>query len=66
MSSIRNLKEMPMRHRLYEVEPWYKRGLRFFPVDNYIIFYIVDKVNSEVYILRIMYKGRDIKGQLNN
>lgn len=45
MSSIRNLEDMPMRHRLYEEEPWYSR---------------------EVAIPRIMYKGRDIKSQLEN
>ena len=66
MSSIRNLEDMPMRHRLYEEEPWYSRGLRFFPINNYIVFYVVDELTREVAILRIMYKGRDIKSQLDN
>ncbi len=66
MSSIRNLEKMPLRHRLYEEEPWYSKGVRFFPVSNYIVFYMAEDVLQEVYILRIMYKGRDIKTQFDN
>ena len=33
MAAIRKLEEMPMRHRLYEDEPWHSQGLRFFPLD---------------------------------
>ena len=39
MKVIRSLEEMPMRHRLYEEEPWHSQGLRVLPVDNYIVFY---------------------------
>ena len=37
MTAIRKLDTMPNRNRLYEEEPWYSRGLRFFPVDNYLV-----------------------------
>ena len=39
MAAIRKLDTMPNRNRLYEEEPWHSRGLRFFPVDNYLVFY---------------------------
>lgn len=65
MKAIRSLEKMPMRHRLYEEEPWYSQGLRVLPVDNYIVFYLPDDTVGIVYIVRIMYGGRDIDKQLN-
>ena len=63
MAAIRKLDTMPNRNRIYEEEPWHSRGLRFFPVDNYLVFY---KMNDEtVYIVRIMYRGRDVRKQLS-
>lgn len=64
MKEIRALEEMPMRFRLYGEEPWYSAGLRFFPVDNYLVFYLPNELKSTVSIVRIMYGGRDIRGQL--
>ena len=40
MKAARSLEQMPMRYRLYEEEPWHSQGLRFLPVDNYLIFYL--------------------------
>jgi toxin ParE1/3/4 len=37
-SAIMSLDEIPERFRLYEKEPWHSRGLRQFPIDNYIFF----------------------------
>ena len=37
-SGILSLDQYPMRHRLYEKEPWKSRGLRVLPVDNYVIY----------------------------
>ena len=66
MKAARSLEQMPMRHRLYEEEPWHSQGLRFLPVDNYLIFYLPDETNNIVNILRIMYGGRDVKKQLDD
>lgn len=66
MEAVRSLEQMPMRHRLYEEEPWNSQGLRVFPVDNYLIFYLPDEPSATVSIVRIMYGGRDIERQLNN
>ena len=56
---------MPNRNRLYEEEPWHSRGLRFFPVDNYLVFYKTDDETEIVYVVRIMYGGRDVHKQLS-
>ncbi len=64
MKEIRSLDELPMRFRLYEDEPWHSRGLRVFPVDNYLVFYLPDERTCMVSIVRIMYSGRDIKRQM--
>ena len=65
MKAVRSLEQMPMRHKLYEEEPWHSCGLRFMPVDNYIVFYLPDETAATVSIIRIMYGGRDIDKQLN-
>ena len=65
MKEIRLLDEMPMRHRLYDDEPWHSQGVRFFPVDNYLVFYLPDETKNTVYIVRIIYSGRDIKKQFS-
>ena len=36
-------------------------ALRFFPVDNYLIFYLPNESKKVVIIYRIIYGGRDIK-----
>lgn len=64
MSAVRKLDTMPKRHRLYAEEPWHSRGLRFIPVDNYLVFYKADDENETVNIVRIMYSRRDIHKQL--
>ena len=39
---IMGLEEFPEKYRQYEKEPWYSRGLRVMPVDNYVVFYILN------------------------
>ena len=64
-SNILKLKEMPERFSVFEKEPWKSRNLRVMPVDNYLVFYISDKLTETVNILRVMYGGRDTEKQLN-
>ncbi len=61
---VRELDEMPMRFKLYEDEPWKSKGLRFVPVDNYLIFYLPKEESNVVSIVRVIYGGRDMKKQL--
>lgn len=63
--SINSLDQMPDRFRAYDKEPWYSRGLRVMPVDNYIVFYIPYHDIKVVNVVRVMYGGRDIDTQLS-
>ena len=54
-----SLCQMPERFRRYDKEPWYSRGLRIVPVDNYCVFYIPDLSKKIVNITRVMYGNRD-------
>ncbi len=64
MDSINKLDEMPMMYKSYDEEPWKSRGLRVFPIDNYIVFYLPAKDSRTVNIVRIIYGGMDISKQL--
>ena len=59
-SAIESLDHFPERHKRYEIEPWKSRELRFFPVDNYCIFYISQYETSTVTIIRVIYSSRNI------
>ncbi|MBS7327928.1 MAG: type II toxin-antitoxin system RelE/ParE family toxin [Oxalobacter sp.] len=64
MKAVRSLESLPQRNPLYKEEPWHSQGLRFLPVKNYLIFYIVNTSTETVTIVRIMYGARDISRQL--
>ena len=63
--AIGKLDHMPEKYRRYEREPWRSRGVRFFPVDSYLVFYIPDMNTQIVTIIRVIYGGRDINKELN-
>jgi len=65
-SAIRTLDNMPEKHKVYENEPWRSQGLRYFPVDNYLVFYIFQKKTKAVSVVRIIYGARDLNNQLKN
>ena len=62
--AISKLDHIPEKYRRYEREPWRSRGLRVFPVDNYLVFYIPDMETRIVTVLRVMYGGRDVDKEL--
>lgn len=61
---IIGLENFPEKFRQYEKEPWKTKGLRVMPVDNYLIFYILDKVAALVTVIRVIYAGRDIDNEI--
>ena len=65
MREIRSLDALPMRYQLYADEPWHSQGLRYFSVDNYLVFYYPSESDNTVTILRIMYGGQDVHRQLS-
>ena len=64
MKAVRTLDHMPERHKVYEEEPWKSQSLRYFPVDNFLVFYLPKKETGIISIVRIIYGGRDIRRQL--
>ena len=55
---------MSDRHPRYKKEPWFSRGLRYFPVGKFLVFYITRKSDCTVHVLRVMYGGRNVEEQL--
>lgn len=64
IQSARSLESMPERNPLYKDEPWHSQGVRFLPVKNYLLFYVVNKQTSTVSISRILYGGMNVSRQL--
>lgn len=62
--AVRTLDNMPERYKVYEEEPWKSQNLRYFPVDNYLVFYLPKKETGIINIVRIIYGGQGIKRQL--
>ena len=62
--AISRLDHMPEKFRRYEREPWRSRGLRVFPVDNFLVFYIPDMDTRVVTVIRVLYGGRDVDREL--
>ncbi len=63
---VRSLDFMPARHALVEWEPWHSMGMHQLPVDNFIVYYLVDDEAGTVVVVRVFYGGRDIKGIINS
>lgn len=61
---INYTRNMPERYKVYEKEPWKSQNLRYFPLDNYLVFYLPKKETGVINIVRIIYGCRDIKRQL--
>ena len=55
---INNLDTLPKRF------PIYKNDIRIMPVDNYLVFYMVDDHLKDVSVLRFMYGKHDIENSL--
>ena len=63
VDGLKSLREMPCRYPVYQEEPWKSRGLRRINIGNYSGFYLVTE--KAVYVIRIVYGGRDIITILN-
>ena len=61
---IRALDAMPLRFAAVDWEPWKSMGMRHFPVNNFVVFYIVDEAAKAVKVIRIVYGGRDMESVL--
>ena len=64
--AITELGTMPERYPLYGTGKWAKRGLRRMPVDNYLVFYLLDHEARTVHVIRVMYGGMDVERELES
>ena len=53
------LREMPERHHVVTDKYLSSKGIRMLTVDNYIIFYVVNKEAGTVSIVRVLYAKRE-------
>lgn len=59
--AARSLDTLPARHPVVDWEPWQSMGMHRFPVDNFLLFYLVDADSHTVTLVRIVYGGRDLQ-----
>lgn len=52
--AIASLDMMPERYRRYDSPKSQPRNIRIMPVDNYLVFYVPDKDEHKVTVLRVM------------
>ena len=64
-NSIKELDFMPERNSILDWEPWNSLNTHKMCVGNYLVFYIVDPLQSSVSIVRIVYGKRDIAKALS-
>ena len=57
--AIYSLEKMPSRHALVHDEVLAGRGIRFFPVHNYLVFYVIREETGMVVIERFLHARRD-------
>lgn len=63
--TIRSLDFMPSRYITVEWEPWKSMRMHQVPVDNFVVYYVVNDDSRTVTVIRIFYGGRDIEGIIN-
>ena len=61
---IASLNFMPARHPVVRDEPYKSYGVRLLTVENYIAFYIINELELEVRVLRILYNRREWQAAL--
>ena len=58
-TEILTLASMPERNRVVDDEPYAAMGVRRLFVENYVVFYVVDKGRNCVHVLRVLYNRRE-------
>ncbi len=63
-SSIMRLKKFPYSGSLVSDEPLRKRGYRKSIIDNYIVIYLVNEMDKQTVIMRILYGAQNYQNIL--
>ncbi|MBU7007868.1 type II toxin-antitoxin system RelE/ParE family toxin [Phosphitispora fastidiosa] len=53
------LEELPERHSLVQDKYLAAKGMRKLPIDNYLLFYTVNKSKNTINIVRVLHGRRD-------
>ncbi len=66
-TEIKNLSFMADGYHLYPNEPWYSRGVHYFSITNYSIFYLIKEVDGKqtARVIRVSNGKRDTNRLLN-
>lgn len=62
--SIMSLSEFPERYQLIDEEKWSIKGVRKIVVNNFIVYYLVDKRKKIVQVTAVIYEKRNQIEQL--
>ena len=65
-NSILALAEFPERNQLIEEEPWKTHGIRKIVVNNFLVYYWINKPEKKVQVIAVIYAKRDQIEQLKN
>ncbi|MCC8075280.1 MAG: type II toxin-antitoxin system RelE/ParE family toxin [Clostridiales bacterium] len=63
---IRSLDVFPGRYAKVDWEPWASAGMHRVPVNNFVVYYLVDTKSMLVTIIRIFYGGRDVENMISS
>ncbi len=63
---IASLNTMPLRYPLTEEEPWHTLGIRKMLVKNFLVYYLVDENQRQVFVIALIYGRRDQMSALSN
>jgi len=58
---VLSLDALPHRQGVVKDEPYKSLGVRWLPIENYTVFYIIDEDSQKVHVLRILYSRRNWK-----
>lgn len=64
--TIKDLKFLPTKYPLCKDSLLHTWGIRFVPVKNYLLFYIVREDEQKVYVIRFLYSKRNWQKILRN
>lgn len=62
---IRSLDFMPARYVSVEWEPWHSMQMHQLPVDNFVVYYLINDEKKRVTVVRVIYGGRDVEEIIN-
>lgn len=57
--AMATLEELPERHGLVQDKYLAARGIRKLPIDNYLIFYTVNKSKNTINLVRVLHGSRN-------